>query len=65
MQKKLERWPKKGMIGGVCHGLGEYFNIDPIVIRIIFLLFFLVFGGGLLAYLIFWIVMPVSPADKL
>lgn len=63
MQKRLERWPKRGMIGGVCYGLGQYFNIDPIVPRIIFLLFFLVWGGGLLAYLIFWIAMPASAAD--
>ncbi len=63
MYKRLERYPKKGMVSGVCYGLGEYFNIDPIVPRIIFLLFLLVWGGGLLAYLVFWILMPISPAD--
>lgn len=63
MQKKLERYPEKGKLGGVCYGLGEYFNMDPVLIRVAFVLFFLVWGGGLLAYLIFWIIMPVSPAD--
>lgn len=64
MQKKLERYPKRGKIGGVCHGMGEYFNVDPVLLRVAFLLFFLVWGGGLLAYIIFWIIMPVSPADN-
>lgn len=45
-------------IGGVCGGLGEYFGIDPTVIRIIWLLSILLEGIGLLAYFIAWIAMP-------
>ena len=50
--KKLYRYPKKGYIGGVCHGMGEHTNIDPIIWRIV-----TVFGGLGFVYLIFWIVL--------
>ncbi|TVR39142.1 MAG: PspC domain-containing protein [Cryomorphaceae bacterium] len=60
MQRQLLRYPKKGMLGGVCYGLAEHFNTDPTLIRIIFILLFLFVGGGLLAYLILWIVVPAA-----
>jgi len=63
MQKKLERYPKRGMLGGVAYGIGEYFDTDPVLIRILFLVFAFMIGGGLLAYLICWLVMPVAAAD--
>ena len=50
--KKLYRCPKKGYIGGVCHGMGEHTNIDPIIWRII-----TVFGGLGFAYIVLWIVL--------
>ena len=61
--KKLYRSTKDRWIGGVCGGLGEYFSLDPTIIRIIFLLITLFLGGGILIYLILWIVMPQEPAD--
>lgn len=45
-------------IGGVCGGLGEYFGIDPTIIRILWVLTVFLDGIGLLAYFIAWIVMP-------
>lgn len=62
MQKKLYRSKKDRMIAGVCGGLAEYFNIDPVIVRLIAL--FLVLPGGapgFLPYLILWIVVPVNP----
>ena len=56
MEKKLVRKNKK--IFGVCGGLGDYFDMDPTVIRLIFLIAFLIFGTGLLIYLIMALVMP-------
>ena len=47
--EKLFRFPKKGYIGGVCHGLGEHTGIDPILWRILAF-----FGGFLPAYLVLW-----------
>ncbi len=56
MQKKLVRKDKK--IFGVCGGLGDYFGIDPTIIRVLFLIAVIGYGGGLLLYLILAIVMP-------
>ena len=57
--RKLYRASEKdSKIGGVCAGLAEYFNIDPTLVRLLWVLLALVFGGGVLAYIIFWIVMP-------
>jgi phage shock protein PspC (stress-responsive transcriptional regulator) len=46
------------MIGGVCGGLAEYFNVDPVIVRLLFLLGLTCVGGTLLAYVIMWIVVP-------
>ncbi len=45
-------------IAGVCGGIAEYLDVDPTVVRIIFLILLLVCGGGGLAYLIVWIAAP-------
>lgn len=65
--KKLYRDKDGGMIGGVLAGLGHYFGIDKVWIRIFFLILFFVYGTGLLAYIILWIVMPeaVTTSEKL
>lgn len=59
--RKLTRSRSNQMIGGVCAGLGEYLKIDPTVIRLIFILLFILGGHGLLIYLILWIIMPIEP----
>jgi phage shock protein C len=48
------------MIAGVCGGFAEYFNIDPTIARLIFVFIGLWGGGGLLIYLICWIVIPTE-----
>lgn len=51
------------MIAGICGGLAEYFNIDPVIIRFLFVLLLLPGGfPGLVPYLILWIVVPEKPA---
>jgi len=54
--KRLYRRTKDGKLGGVCVGLGDYFNIDPVIIRLAFIL--LIFAGGGIAYLVAWIIVP-------
>ncbi len=49
------------MIGGVAGGLGEYFDIDPTLVRIIFIVSLFLGGSGILAYIILWIVVPEEP----
>jgi len=66
--KKLYRDKEKGMIGGVATGLGHYFGIDAVWIKIIFLIFvFAGFGTGILAYFVLWVVTPeaVTTSEKL
>ena len=65
--KKLYRDKDGGMIGGVLAGLGHYFGIDKVWIRIFFLILLLSYGIGLIPYLILWIVMPeaVTTSEKL
>lgn len=48
-------------IGGVCAGLADYFDLDVALIRVAFVLLLLFGGGGLLAYIILWIVIPQQP----
>lgn len=59
--KRLLRSNTNKVIGGVCGGLGEYFSIDPVIIRIILVLAAIFFGTGILLYLILWIMMPETP----
>jgi phage shock protein PspC (stress-responsive transcriptional regulator) len=66
-QKRLYRDPEGKMIGGVCTGLGAYFGLDPVWIRIIFLVLIFASGFSLVVYLILWIAVPEarSNAEKL
>ncbi|MCK9168389.1 MAG: PspC domain-containing protein [Bacteroidia bacterium] len=50
------------IIGGVCSGLGNYFDIDPVIMRVIFFILALAGGGGVLIYLLLWILVPESPS---
>ncbi len=56
--KKLYRDKENGMIGGVLAGLDHYFGIDKVWLRVFFLILFLAWATGVLAYIILWIVMP-------
>ena len=56
--RRLYRDTESSVIGGVSSGMGAYFNIDPLIIRILFVVFFFIGGASLLLYLILWIVLP-------
>jgi len=62
MDKKLYRSTTDKKIAGVCGGLGEYFDVDPTLIRLIWLVLVLAAGTGVLAYIIAWIIIPEKPA---
>lgn len=61
MSKKLYRSVTDKMLGGVCGGLAEYFDVDPVLVRLIFVLAVIFGGSGILAYIILWIVIPQKP----
>jgi phage shock protein PspC (stress-responsive transcriptional regulator) len=60
MGKKLFRSETDKMIGGVCGGLAEYFNIDSTIVRLIFVLIVVYGSTGLVLYIILWIVIPTQ-----
>ena len=62
--KRLYRSGKEKILGGVCGGIAEYFNVDPTIIRILWVLFVFGFGSGILAYIIAWIIVPKNPTHK-
>ncbi|MEO5775838.1 MAG: PspC domain-containing protein [Flavobacterium sp.] len=65
--KKLYRDKDRGTIAGVCTGLGHYFGIDAVWLKILFLILFFGFGTGFVAYIVLWIAMPkaVTTSEKL
>jgi phage shock protein C len=60
--KRLMRSSTDKKIAGVCAGLADYFDLDPTIIRVLWVLAFFCAGTGLLAYIILWIVLPLAPA---
>ena len=60
--KRLYRSKTDRMIGGVCGGLGKYFNLDPVLMRLLWVLLFFCGGVGFLGYIIAWIIMPEEPS---
>lgn len=62
MAKRLYRSIRNKKIAGVCGGLGDYFDIDPTIIRLAWLALILAGGGGVLAYIIAWIIVPKETA---
>ena len=62
MYKKLYRSVTDKMIAGICGGLAEYFAVDPVIVRLVFVLA-IVFGAGsgILAYIILWVIVPQKP----
>lgn len=61
--RRLYRSNSNRMIAGVCGGLGEYLNMDPTIVRLIFVLLLLLAGHGLLIYLILMLLVPMAPVE--
>jgi phage shock protein PspC (stress-responsive transcriptional regulator) len=56
--KRIYRDPDNKIVSGLSGGLGTYFNIDPVIVRVIFVLMSLFYGTSILIYIILWIVIP-------
>ena len=63
MDKKLYRSRQDQIVGGVCGGIAEYFGIDATLVRLAFVLFALIEGAGVIAYIIAWIIVPERPRE--
>ena len=60
--KRLTRSTTNKMVGGVCGGLAEYFNVDVTLVRLLALLLLFLPGPGVLVYVVFWWVIPQDAA---
>ena len=61
MEKRLYRSRENHMLGGVCGGIAEYFNIDPTVVRLAWAIFCCMGGSGIPAYIIAMLIIPEKP----
>ncbi|MCK9422409.1 MAG: PspC domain-containing protein [Bacteroidales bacterium] len=60
--KRLYRSKKDRMLAGVCGGMGNYFNLDPVLMRLVWVILFFAGGVGFLGYIIAWIIIPEEPS---
>jgi phage shock protein C len=59
--KKLYRSTDDVMLAGVCGGLAKYFNLDPTLVRVIFVVLALAGAGGVILYIVLWALVPPEP----
>ncbi len=62
--RRLVRVKSEGKIGGVCSGLADYFDLDPVLVRLAFILLLCVGGMGLIAYIVMWVMVPAGEAKR-
>ena len=62
--KKLYRSTDNRWLAGVCGGLAKYFNIDPTLVRVIFVVLAFFGLGGAIIYLLLWVLIPSEPTDE-
>lgn len=62
--RRLRRSVNDKVVGGVAGGLGHYFELDPVLVRIAFVLLVLAGGSGVLLYIVLWIVIPEATAGE-
>ncbi len=61
---RIYRSGEERILGGVCGGIAEHLNVDPVLIRLIWIIFALAWGSGILVYIIAWVIIPRNPKHK-
>ncbi len=64
MTERLYRSRTNAVLGGVCGGLGDYFDVDPSLVRLLFILFAVLSGFGILVYFALWLILPEGASDS-
>ena len=64
LEKKLTRDTKNQKIAGVCAGLAKYFNVDPTLVRVLWIISAFALGTGVFAYALCWYIMPEEGASQ-
>jgi len=62
--RRLYRSGKDRILGGVCGGIAEYLGVDPVIIRLLWIVGTLAWGFGIMLYIICWIIIPRNPGHK-
>jgi phage shock protein PspC (stress-responsive transcriptional regulator) len=62
--RRVYRSGKDKILGGVCGGIAEYLDVDPVIIRLLWIVGTLAWGAGLILYIIAWIIIPRNPRHK-
>ena len=62
-KRRLYRSKSNRMIAGVCAGVGEYFGVDPTIVRLVWALLSLAYGVGVLGYIVAAVIIPEQPQD--
>lgn len=63
-KRKMYRNPDNRIFGGVCSGIAAYINTDPVLVRILFILFTFFFGMGIFIYLVLWVALPPANSES-
>ena len=63
-QRILRRSRSERLLGGVCGGLAQYFGVDPLVVRLVFIAITLAQGAGIVLYVLLWILVPEEGVEK-
>ena len=61
--KRLYRSEDDRIVAGVCSGVGDYFNVDPVLVRVAWIISIFIWGGGIWIYLLAWLLIPRKPYD--
>jgi len=59
--KRVYRSKKNKMLAGVCGGIAEYFEVDPVIVRLLLVLLVLMGFAGIILYLVAWLLIPENP----
>ena len=62
--ERLYRNKKDSKIAGVCTGIGDYFEIDPVIVRLLFILGLVMGGSGMIVYVVAWIIVPMGTQEE-
>ena len=65
MVRRLYRSRTDRKIAGICGGLANYFTIDPVIVRLAWVLLFFLGGSGIFLYIVAWIIIPLEPLEPL
>ncbi|HJZ24023.1 MAG TPA: PspC domain-containing protein [Candidatus Babeliales bacterium] len=63
--RRLYRSRTDRKIAGICGGLANYFDIDPVIVRLAWVLLFFLGGSGIFLYIVAWIIIPLEPLEPL